>query len=80
MSILHGETDIDLSLAIDVAHILFVFMHRKDNFTFKCHRSNGTGTASIQDIFAVSLLLLVVISYLLCAMFYNCYSTSVHWL
>lgn len=26
----------------------------KDNFTFKCHRSNGTNTTTPQDIYAVS--------------------------
>lgn len=26
----------------------------KDNFTFKCHRSNGTATATAQDIYAVN--------------------------
>uniref|UniRef100_A0A8D0HCY9 Uncharacterized protein n=1 Tax=Sphenodon punctatus TaxID=8508 RepID=A0A8D0HCY9_SPHPU len=26
----------------------------KDNFTFKCHRSNGTNTSAPQDIYAVS--------------------------
>lgn len=26
----------------------------KDNFTFKCHRSNGTGNANFQDIYAVN--------------------------
>ncbi|KAJ8258505.1 hypothetical protein COCON_G00175170 [Conger conger] len=26
----------------------------KDNFTFKCHRSNGTNTATAQDIYAVN--------------------------
>lgn len=25
----------------------------KDNFTFKCHRSNGTATTTAQDIYAV---------------------------
>lgn len=25
----------------------------KDNFTFKCHRSNGTNTSAPQDIYAV---------------------------
>ena len=34
---------------------LFFFTCRKDNFTFKCHRSNGTGNANYQDIYAVSL-------------------------
>lgn len=33
----------------------FFFTCRKDNFTFKCHRSNGTGNANYQDIYAVSL-------------------------
>lgn len=28
----------------------------KDNFTFKCHRSNGTNTSAPQDIYAVRFL------------------------
>lgn len=26
----------------------------KDNFTFKCHRQNNTGTMNVQDIYAVN--------------------------
>ena len=34
--------------------LTFSFFSRKDNFTFKCHRSNGTAGANVQDIYAVS--------------------------
>lgn len=31
-----------------------MYFRAKDNFTFKCHRSNGTNTTTPQDIYAVS--------------------------
>lgn len=38
---------------IKILHFFFIFS-AKDNFTFKCHRSNGTNTSAPQDIYAVS--------------------------
>lgn len=59
----HGRCDVTWKLRIDfvscqasgflIRNVTFSFFSRKDNFTFKCHRSNGAGT-NVQDIYAVS--------------------------
>lgn len=42
----------------------------KDNFTFKCHRSNGTNTTNPQDIYAVSCVELYNVYFRLCVLYW----------
>ena len=37
--------------------LLFFVFFRKDNFTFKCHRSDVSGSGQTQDVYAVKVLL-----------------------
>lgn len=37
--------------------LLFFVFFRKDNFTFKCHRSDVSGSGQTQDVYAVRVLL-----------------------
>ena len=49
----------------------------KDNFTFKCHRSNGS-TNAMQDIYAVSSLKGIIPQTIVCGFYESLYVAKFH--
>ena len=55
----HTEYFFKIILNTSVSLIDFFGFFRKDNFTFKCHRSDVSGSGQTQDVYAVSFFLIV---------------------